>query len=44
MPGKSKLMADAAEQAALRNLSRSEHRSEADQARAIPGLRRGRLC
>jgi len=35
MPGKSKLMADAAEQAALRNLSRSEHRSEADRARAI---------
>src|SRR3954453_2178055 len=35
MPGKSKLMADATEQAALRNLSRSEHRSEADRARAI---------
>jgi hypothetical protein len=44
MPGKSKLTADAAEQAALRALSKSEHRGEADRARAIPGLRRGRLC
>jgi transposase len=35
MPGKSKLIADTAERAALRNLSRSEHRSEADRARAI---------
>ena len=35
MPGKSKLTADAAERVALRNLSRSEHRSEADRARAI---------
>ena len=35
MPGRSKLMADAAEQAALRNLSRSEQRGEADRARAI---------
>jgi len=44
VPGKSKLTADAAEQAALRALSKSEHRGEADRARAIPGLRRGRLC
>jgi hypothetical protein len=44
MPGKSKLTADAAEQATLRALSKSEHRGEADRARAIPGLRRGRLC
>jgi transposase len=35
MPGKSKLTADAAAQAALRNLSKSEHRGEADRARAI---------
>src|SRR4051795_8705377 len=35
MPGKSKLTADAAEQAALRVLSKSEHRGEADRARAI---------
>jgi transposase len=35
MPGKSKLTADAAERAALRNLSKSEHRDEADRARAI---------
>jgi hypothetical protein len=44
MPGKSKLTADAAERAALRALSKSEQRDEADRARAIPGLRRGRLC
>jgi transposase len=35
MPGKSKLTADAAEQAVLRGLSKSEHRGEADRARAI---------
>src|SRR5436305_14820153 len=35
MAGKSKLTADAAEQAALRALSKSEHRGEADRARAI---------
>jgi len=35
MPGKSKLTADAAEQAALRVPSKSEHRGEADRARAI---------
>ena len=35
MPGKSKLTADAAEQATLRDLSKSEHRGEADRARAI---------
>jgi transposase len=35
MPGKSKLTADAAEQAALRALSKSEQREEADRARAI---------
>ena len=35
MPGKSKLMADAAERAVLRALSKSEHRGEADRARAI---------
>ena len=35
MPGKSTLTADAAEQAALRALSKSEHRGEADRARAI---------
>src|SRR4051812_49731542 len=35
MPEKSKLTADAAEQAALRALSKSEHRGEADRARAI---------
>src|SRR5215212_510845 len=35
MPGKSKLTADAAEQAALRALSKSEQRDEADRARAL---------
>src|SRR5678815_501467 len=35
MPGKSKLTADAAEQAVLRDLSKSEHRGEADRARVI---------
>ena len=35
MPGKSKLTADAAEQAALHALSKSEQRGEADRARAI---------
>src|SRR4029078_7449713 len=35
MPGKSMLTADAAEQAALRALSKSERRGEADRARAI---------
>ena len=35
MPGKSKLTADAAEQAALRGFSKSEQRGEADRARAI---------
>src|ERR1041384_6508850 len=35
MPGKSTLTADAAEQAVLRDLSKSEHRGEADRARAI---------
>jgi transposase len=35
MPGKSKLTADAAEQATLRALSKSEQRDEADRARAI---------
>jgi transposase len=35
MPGKSKLTADAAERAALRVLSKSEHRGEADRARAV---------
>src|SRR3954470_22277233 len=35
MVGKSKLTADAAEQATLRALSKSEHRGEADRARAI---------
>src|SRR3954454_8149863 len=35
MPGKSKLTADAAEQAVLRDLSKSEHRGEGDRARAI---------
>ena len=35
MPGKSKLTADAAEQATLRGLSKSEQRGEADRARAI---------
>jgi transposase len=35
MPGKSKLTADAAEQAALRGLAKSEHRGEGDRARAI---------
>ena len=35
MAGKSTLTADAAEQAALRALSKSEQRGEADRARAI---------
>src|ERR687886_383125 len=35
MPGRSTLRADAAEQAALRALSKSEQRDEADRARAI---------
>src|SRR4051795_11530113 len=35
MPGKSKLTADAGERAALRALSKSEQRDEADRARAI---------
>src|SRR3954463_10355306 len=35
MAGKSTLTADAAEQATLRALSKSEHRGEADRARAI---------
>src|SRR3954470_9372589 len=35
MPGKSKLTADAVERATLRGLSKSEHRGEADRARAI---------
>src|SRR3954470_892788 len=35
MPGKSTLTADAAKQAALRALSKSEQRGEADRARAI---------
>ena len=35
MPGKSKLTADATEQATLRVLSKSEHRGEAHRARAI---------
>ena len=35
MAGKSKLTANAAEQAVLRALSKSEHRGEADRARAI---------
>src|SRR6187431_900548 len=35
MPGKSKLTAEAGAQAALRNLSKSEHRCEAYRARAI---------
>ena len=35
MPGKSKLTADAAERAVLRDLSKLEHRGEADRARAI---------
>src|SRR4051812_20471744 len=35
MPGKSELTADAAEQAVLRGLSKSEQRGEADRARAI---------
>jgi transposase len=35
MPGRSTLTADAVEQAALHGLSKSEHRGEADRARAI---------
>src|SRR5919199_822503 len=42
MPGKSTLTADAAEQAALRALSKSEQRGEADRARAILLTREGR--
>ena len=42
MPGKSKLTADAAEQATLRDLSKSEHRGEADRARAILLMLEGR--
>src|SRR5215218_8615546 len=42
MPGKSKLTADAAEQATLRALSKSEHRGEADRARAILLTLKGR--
>src|ERR671920_1239132 len=42
MPGRSKLTADAAERTALRNLSKSEHRSEADRARAILLTLKGR--
>src|SRR5919199_2247532 len=42
MPGKSMLTADAAEQAALRALSKSEHRGEADRARAILLTQAGR--
>src|SRR5215208_1890289 len=42
MPGKSKLTADGAEQAVLRDLSKSEHRGEADRARAILLMLEGR--
>src|SRR5215212_1191702 len=42
MPGKSTLTADAAEQAALRALSKSEQRGEADRARAILLMLEGR--
>lgn len=35
MPGRSKLTADAVERAALRDLSKSEQRGEADRARAV---------
>ena len=42
MPGKSKLTADAAERTVLRDLSKSEHRSEADRARAILLTLKGR--
>src|SRR3954453_9912288 len=42
MAGKSTLTADAAEQAALRNLSKSEQRGEADRARAILLMLEGR--
>jgi hypothetical protein len=42
MPGKSTLTADAAEQAALRGLSKSEQRGEADRARAILLMLEGR--
>src|SRR4051794_3325571 len=42
MPGKSTLTADAAEQAALRALSKSEQRGEADQARTILLTLKGR--
>ena len=42
MPGKSTLTADAAEQATLRALSKSEHRGEADRARAILLMLEGR--
>ena len=43
MPGKSKLTADAAERAALRGLSKSGQRGEADWARAILLTLEGRL-
>ncbi len=42
MPGKSKLTADAAERAALRALSKSGQRGEADRARAILLMLEGR--
>src|SRR6476619_822242 len=42
MPGKSMLTADAAEQARLRALSKSEQRGEADRARAILLTQEGR--
>ena len=35
MPGRSKLTADATERATLRALLKSEHRGEADRARAV---------
>src|SRR3954467_7093831 len=44
MAGKSKLTADAAEQATLRGLSKSEQRGEADRARAILPAREGRTA
>src|SRR3954451_10738050 len=42
MPGRSTLTADAAERAALRDLSKSEQRGEADRARAILLMLEGR--
>ena len=42
MAGKSKLTADVAERAALRALSKSEQREEADRARAILLMLEGR--